>query len=88
MFKIIARAWLLALAVSVAGASGAKAAVQAPVTAALLAGAGVVTPATFWAQPYPYKYVPWRRCPRVRVETPYGWYWDRVCGAPVLRRSY
>lgn len=50
-----------------------------------------VVPVTFWAQPYPYRYVPRRRCPQVRVETPYGWYWDRVCIAetsPILRRAY
>ena len=51
----------------------------------------IVTPVTFWAHPYPYGYSGWRRCPRVRVETPYGWYWDRVCldpAVPVLRRAY
>ncbi|WP_247005208.1 hypothetical protein [Bradyrhizobium sp. PRIMUS42] len=49
-----------------------------------------MTPVTFWAQPYPYRYVPSRRCPLVRVETPYGWYMDRVCApvGPVLRRAY
>ena len=50
-----------------------------------------VMPITFWAHPYPYGYTGWRRCPRVRIETPYGWYWDRLCSnpaQPVLRRAY
>jgi len=57
---------------------------------AVLTGQSQVMPATFWAQPYPYRYVPVRRCPLVRVETPYGWYMDRVCTpvGPVLRRAY
>ncbi|QPF88083.1 hypothetical protein IC762_12840 [Bradyrhizobium genosp. L] len=64
-----------------------------PAKAAILAGeAQATTPVTFWAQPYPYRFVPRHvRCPRVRVETPYGWYWDRACvasGEPVLRRAY
>lgn len=64
---------------------------QMPGTSAILSGDRAVSEVTFWGNPYPYRYVPRHRCPRVRVETPYGWYWDRVCmapGAPVLRRSY
>jgi hypothetical protein len=91
MFGTFARVGLLALAASVCATSGARAAMQMPAAAALLTGESQATPVTFWGQPYPYHYVPWRRCPRVRVETPYGWYWDRVCVAqngPVLRRAY
>ncbi|MDD1532479.1 hypothetical protein C7U89_05890 [Bradyrhizobium sp. WBOS4] len=43
---------------------------------------------SFWAQSYPYRYAPRRRCPLVRVETPYGWYWDRVCGYVVQRQAF
>lgn len=90
MPKTSIRAGLLAATVSLCAASGASAAMQLPAPAALLTGDTQVTPATFWAQPYPYRYVPWRRCPLVRVETPYGWYMDRVCApvGPVLRRAY
>lgn len=91
MLRTFARVGLLALAASFCAAGGANAAMQVPASAALLTGESQVTPVTFWAQPYPYRYVPSRRCPLVRVETPYGWYWDRVCvaaGGPVLRRSY
>jgi hypothetical protein len=90
MIKAFARAGLFAVATSFLAASGAQAAIQVPVTTALLTGENQVTPVTFWAQPYPYRYVPARRCPLVRVESPYGWYMDRVCAAvgPVLRRAY
>lgn len=90
MFKTLMRAGLLAAIVTFGVASGASAAMQLPAPAALLTGERQATPATFWAQPYPYRYVPQRRCPLVRVETPYGWYMDRVCApvGPVLRRAY
>ncbi|WP_247968868.1 hypothetical protein [Bradyrhizobium sp. 195] len=90
MFKTLMRAGFLAATVSLGAASGASAAMPMPASAALLAGESQVTPVTFWAQPYPYRYVPSRRCPLVRVETPYGWYMDRVCVpvGPVLRRAY
>ncbi|MBB4365105.1 RecB family exonuclease [Bradyrhizobium sp. CIR18] len=90
MFKTLMRAGLLAATVSFCAASGASAAMQMPAPAALLTGASQATPVTFWAQPYPYRYVPARHCPLVRVETPYGWYMDRVCApvGPVLRRAY
>jgi hypothetical protein len=91
MLKTFARVGFLAVAAFFCAASGAHAAMQMPASAALLTGESQATPITFWAQPYPYRFVPWRRCPRVRVETPYGWYWDRVCiarGEPVLRRAY
>ncbi|MGV7217055.1 hypothetical protein [Bradyrhizobium sp. UFLA05-112] len=90
MFKTFARASLFAVATSFFAVSGAHAAMQMPATAAVLTGENQVTPVTFWAQPYPYRYVPARRCPLVRVETPYGWYMDRVCApvGPVLRRAY
>lgn len=91
MLKTFARVGLLALAATLYAASSAGAAMYMPASAALLTGASRAFPVTFWAQPYPYRYVPSRRCPLVRVETPYGWYWDRVCiasGAPVLRRAY
>lgn len=82
----------LACLACVAGApESASAAIQAPIGAASLPDQAIVTPVTFWAHPYPYGYSGWRRCPRVRVETPYGWYWDRVCldpAVPVLRRAY
>lgn len=90
MFKTFARAGLLAAAAMFGAMSGASAGMQMPGTAALLKGEGA-TPVTFWAQPYPYRYVPRHRCPLVRVETPYGWYWDRVCtpiAGPILRRAY
>ncbi|WP_247467226.1 hypothetical protein [Bradyrhizobium sp. 137] len=90
MFKTLMRAGLLAAIVSLGAAGGASAAMQMPAPAALLTGESQVTPVTFWAQPYPYRYVPVRRCPLVRVETPYGWYMDRVCApvGPVIRRAY
>ena len=69
----------------------ADAAMLAPVPAAVLAGQNNVAQVTFWAQPYPYHYSGWRRCPRVRVETPYGWYWERLCVTEpgvVLQRAY
>ena len=90
MFKTLMRAGVLAATVTLCAASTASAAMQMPAPAALLAGESQTTPVTFWAQPYPYRYVPWRRCPLVRVETPYGWYMDRVCAplGPVLRRAY
>lgn len=90
MLQTFARVGLLGLAAFLCAASGAIAAMQMPAGAARLTGEGQATPATFWAQPYPYRFVPSRRCPRVRVETPYGWYWDRVCApvGPVLRRAY
>lgn len=88
MLRTLISAGILALTVEVCATNGASAAMQLP--AAPLAGGNQLTPITFWAQPYPYKYVPWRRCPLVRVETPYGWYMDRVCApvGPVLRRAY
>ena len=90
MVKTSMRAGLLAAAVCLCATSGASAAMQMPAPAALLTGESRVMPVTFWAQPYPYRYVPTRRCPLVRVETPYGWYMDRVCApvGPVLRRAY
>jgi hypothetical protein len=90
MFKMFARVGLLALATSLCAATAASAGMQMPASAALLTGAPQVTPITFWAQPYPYRYVPSRHCPLVRVETPYGWYLDRVCApeGPILRRAY
>lgn len=90
MLTSSARVGLLALAASLFTACGASA-MQIPTSAALLLGESQVAPVTFWGQPYPYRYVPVRRCPLVRVETPYGWYWDRVCAAPVapvLRRAF
>lgn len=47
-------------------ASSASAGMQMSASAALLTGAAQVTPVTFWAQPYPYRYVPSRHCPLVR----------------------
>ncbi|MBW5438804.1 hypothetical protein FXB41_29805 [Bradyrhizobium canariense] len=90
MFKSFVRVSLLALAASLGAASSANAGMQMSASAALLTGAAQVTPVTFWAQPYPYRYVPSRHCPLVRVETPYGWYMDRVCApeGPILRRAY
>lgn len=92
MFKTCAQVGFLILAASVGLANSASAAMQVPVSSAILAGENRATPITFWAQPYPHRFVPWRnRCPRVRVETPYGWYWDRACvvsSEPVLRRAY
>jgi len=90
MLKMLMRAGLLAATATFCIATGANAAMQMSRTAVLLAGESQVMPVTFWAQPYPYRYVPWRRCPLVRVETPYGWYMDRVCApvGPVLRRAY
>lgn len=90
MFKTFARIGLLAMAASLCAASAANAGMQISATAAMLTGESRATPVTFWAQPYPYRYVPARHCPLVRVETPYGWYMDRVCApvGPVLRRAY
>lgn len=90
MFRTLMRTGLLVATVTFCAASGAGAAMQIPPTAALLTGEPQARPITFWAQPYPYRYAPQRRCPLVRVETPYGWYMDRVCApvGPVLRRAY
>lgn len=90
MFKTFVKAGLLAATVSFFAAGGASAAMQMPAPAALLTGDSQITAVTFWAQSYPNRYVPWRRCPLVRVETPYGWYMDRVCPpmGPILRRAY
>ncbi len=90
MFTTSMRAGLLAATVTLCAATGASAAMQMPAPAALLTGESQARPVTFWAQPYPYRYVPRRHCPLVRVETPYGWYMDRVCApvGPVLRRAY
>ncbi|MGY4368172.1 hypothetical protein ACVW1A_004237 [Bradyrhizobium sp. LB1.3] len=90
MLTTFARVGLLALATSLFSVCGASA-MQIPTSAILLLGESQIAPVTFWGQPYPYRYVPLRRCPLVRVETPYGWYWDRVCAAPggsILRRAY
>jgi hypothetical protein len=86
-----ARLGLFGLVLSACAVSGAHAAMQMPSTGAVLTVERAATEVTFWAQPYPDRYAPRHRCPRVRVETPYGWYWDHVCmmpGTPVLRRSY
>lgn len=92
MLSTFARAGLLALAACLCATSIAKAAMQAPVSSAILAGERPLARVTFWGEPYPYRYVPrHHRCPLVRVETPYGYYFDRVCvasDAPVLRRAY
>ena len=91
MLKTFARVGLLVVAVSLGAMTGASAGMQMPASAALLTGEGNITPVTFWAQPYPYRYVPRHHCPLVRVETPYGWYMDRVCtpiAGPILRRAY
>lgn len=89
MFKAFARVGLFALTAAFSTISAANAGMQMPASATLLVGHVQATPVTFWAHPYPYRYVPWRRCPLVRIETPYGWYWDRVCAAgPILRRAY
>lgn len=91
MLKTFAQLGLLALAATFCMTSGARAAMPISAIAALPTGESRTTPVSFWAQPYPYRYVPWRRCPLVRVETPYGWYRDRVCvtsTGPVLRRAF
>ncbi|MET4221637.1 hypothetical protein ABIA99_002454 [Bradyrhizobium sp. LB12.1] len=91
MLKSFARVGLLALAAVVCTQSDASAAVHMPGSAAMLTVDSKALPVTFWSHPYPYRYVPSRRCPLVRVETPYGWYRDRVCvssGGPILRRAY
>ncbi|MBR0815963.1 MULTISPECIES: hypothetical protein [Bradyrhizobium] len=90
MFKTVAPLSVLAMVASFAAVSGANAGIPIAGATALLAGNGQTMPVTFWAQPYPERYVPRRRCPIVRVETPYGWYFDRVCAptGPVLRRAY
>ncbi|MGR4930980.1 hypothetical protein ACIPUD_29840 [Bradyrhizobium sp. CAR08] len=90
MHNTFARVGFLAIAAFLGAANGAKAGMQMPASATLLTGESQATPATFWAQPYPYRYVPQRHCPLVRVETPYGWYMDRVCApeGPILRRAY
>lgn len=90
MVKTVLRAGLVAMAAIVCS-GGASAAMQMPAGPALLMGGTQAIPVTFWAKPYPYGYTPWRRCPRVRVETPYGWTWERVCPAPygvILQRAY
>lgn len=89
MFKTIAGSVICALSVLVSATGVANAGMPIP-AAALLVDQVHATPVTFWSQPYPYRYVPRRVCPLVRVETPYGWYMDRVCAAagPILRRAY
>lgn len=91
MLKIVVRAGLVALAAIVCSGSGASAAMHMPASAAMLAGETQAAQVTFWARPFPYGYTPWRRCARVRVETPHGWAWERVCPAPrgvILQRAY
>jgi hypothetical protein len=90
MFKTVAWLSVFAMVASFSAVSGANAGIPIAGAAALLAGESQAMPITFWAQPYPYRYLPRRRCPMVRVETPYGWYFDRVCApmGPVLRRAY
>jgi len=85
ILKASAMVGAVAVAIFLAGSSGAMAAMQVP--SALTLHNGQAIPITFWAQPYPYRYTPSRKCPLVRVETPYGWYKDRVCAA-VVRRAY
>lgn len=88
--QTIGRWGLLVLAMVLLGGQQATAAMQWP-TGIVSTPIEHVIPVTFWAQSYPYRYVPRRRCPQVRVETPYGWYWDRVCiteTGPILRRAY
>lgn len=77
---------LIALIFALGLASGlaprqAAAGVVGPLTRAITAGSGAVERASFWARPFPYGYSGWRGCRhhRVRVETPYGWRWRRVC---------
>ena len=84
------RLGLLVSAMVLLGGQQATAAMQLPARIVSMPVEHVV-PVTFWAQSYPYLYVPRRRCPQVRVETPYGWYRDRVCitqTGPILRRAY
>lgn len=91
MLKTFARFVLFAFAAPLFAATSASAAMQMPASAPTLTSEVQATRVTFWARPYPYRYVPRHRCPVVRVETPYGWYWDRVCVTlrePVLRRAY
>ncbi|MET4802875.1 hypothetical protein ABIA96_005476 [Bradyrhizobium sp. LB11.1] len=88
--QIIPRLGLLVSAIFFSAGQQASAAMQLPTPAASMQ-VEYATPVTFWAHSYPYRYVPRRRCPQARVETPYGWYWDRVCvtaTGPILRRAY
>ncbi len=76
---------------AVVAAIAAPSVSNAAMSAATLAHRADVVPASFWARPYPQGYTGWRRCPLVRVQTEYGWYWERVCSEPsepVLRRAY
>lgn len=60
-----------------------------PARALLASPASDIVNVTFWAQPYPYRYSGWRRCPDgYRVKTPYGWRCSTAIyreGGPVLR---
>jgi hypothetical protein len=81
----------LALAGVAAVPRGANAAILPSPSAAMFGAPDHVANISFWARPFPSGYRGWSRCPRVRVETPYGWYWDRVCSEPgvtILRRAY
>lgn len=91
MLKTIGRVGVLSVAALMVAAGGADAAMPMSPSSALLSGEAQAVPVSFWAKPYPYGYTPWRRCPRVRVETPYGWSWERVCHPArgvVLQRAY
>ena len=58
----------------------AEAAVVRPLSGAITLERGLAEPASFWARPYPSGYSGWRGCRhRVKVETPRGWRWRRVC---------
>ena len=58
----------------------AEAAVVSPLSSAIVFGSGLAERASFWARPYPSGYSGWRGCRhRVRIETPRGWRWRRVC---------
>jgi hypothetical protein len=75
IFALVAAAGLGLATAPVATAAGPGAGLAA------IAGPGsVIELASFWGRPFPYGYR-WRPsgCLRpVRVETPYGWHWERV----------
>lgn len=79
------RNWLasmLSLAVVVVVVSQpAAAGLQSSVVTLLAPPHTAVERVSFWARPYPYGYSGWRGCRyhRVKIETPYGRRWRRVC---------
>lgn len=91
MLKAFSLVGFLAVVGVCCAPNGANAALLMPDSPTRLTGVEQAFPISFWAKPYPYGFVPWRRCSRVLIETPEGRSWERVCRTArdvVLRRAY